>query len=316
MRYSEETTPQPSEHVSATVQATASRTDASIQLTLAATPAQTQPNSTSTVKSEPIDVPLSQVTIMATISLQTQPSITVESPVIVANGSKTTLKVEEPTSVKLLPSSASVKAPDATQASTPRKSAMKQKQHTTPDDGTHTFSVSHEQLRPTTPVQTDNEGQVAASPKSQSAPKTPTKPMSHEVDDLVSGFGDLHVDRSKSQRPSNKLSNIPSPHSVRIQDPSGRATVYGNIHFPEAYINKIQSHKPELVCSIQSAPSARSPRAFVEWNGSSSNAFDSDEEPPVRLSVDRSKSTRSHRIHSLSNSPSSNKVVVDHGNGV
>ncbi|KAJ3242260.1 hypothetical protein HDU78_001462 [Chytriomyces hyalinus] len=187
-------------------------------------------------------------------------------------------------------------------------------------------SISHEQLRPTTPVQSDSANNdrekplptkaAAPSPQSQSAPKTPNKPISHEVDDLVSGFDDLHVDSSKSQRQSNKLSHIPSPHSVRVQDPSGRAIVYNNVHFPEAYISKIQSQKPDVVCSIQTTPSARSPPVSAEWNGSGSDGFDSDDETPVRFSVDRTMSTRSQRTHALSNSPSSKKVIVDHGNGV
>ncbi|KAI8838470.1 hypothetical protein BJ741DRAFT_601157 [Chytriomyces cf. hyalinus JEL632] len=203
---------------------------------------------------------------------------------------------------------------------------MKQARDTTENDETRTFSVLHDELRPTTPVQADSANNhcekslptnaTAQSPQSQSAPRTPAKTISHEVDDLVSGFDDLHVDRSKSQRKSNNLSHIPSPHSVRVQDPSGRAFVYDNIHFPEAYINKIQSQKPDFVCSIQTTPSARSPHVSAEWNGSGSNGFDSDDETPVRYSVDRSMSTRSERIHTLSNSPSSMKVIVDHGNGV
>ncbi|KAJ3400744.1 hypothetical protein HDU80_006639 [Chytriomyces hyalinus] len=318
----EVTAPQSTQHVTATVHATASRTDASIHLTLAATPAQTQSSSTSMVKFEPLDEPLSEVTFTATLSLVTQPCATVEAPVMVANESKIALKEENALS---LHSSANAKVPDAAQVhseSTPLKSAIKQTRNTTRNDETCIFSVPHS----TTPVQADpanndrekrlpTKGTVQ-SPGSQSAPKTPTKPISHEVEDLVSRFDDLHVDRSKSQRQSNKLSHIPSPHSVRIQDPSGRAIVYDNIHFPEAYINKIQSQKPDLVCSIQTSPSSRSPSVSAQWNGSGSNGFDSDDETPVRLSVDRTMSTRSNRIHRFSNSPSSKKVIVDHGNGV
>ncbi|KAJ3395768.1 hypothetical protein HDU80_010203 [Chytriomyces hyalinus] len=322
MASSKETTPQPSQHVAATVHATGSR----IHLTLAATPDQTQSSSASTVKFEPLDEPSSEVTFMATLSLQTQSCVTVESPAMVANGSKITLK-EEKEKPSSSASSASAKAPDALEAnsaSTHSKSAMKQARDTTQNDEIRTVSICHEQLTPTTPVQSDSANNdrekptkaTAPSPQSQSAPKTPTKPISHEMDDLVSGFDDLYVDRSKSQRQSNKLSHIPSPHSVRVQDPSGRAIVYNNVHFPEAYISKIQSQKPDVVCSIQTTPSARSPPVSAEWNRSGSNEFDSDDETPVRYSVDRTMSAHSQRIHALCNSPSSKKVIVDHGNGV
>ncbi|KAJ3244719.1 hypothetical protein HDU77_009749 [Chytriomyces hyalinus] len=283
-------------------------------------------SSTTTVKVEPLGEASSEVTITATISLQTQPCATVESPVQVPNGFKNDPTGEKPPSVKRSSSSASGKMLDAGQVhvpSTPVKSALKQTRNTCQNIEASLFPLLHEQLRPTTPVPADsanNEPEKCNQAKatflrlkSQKEPKTPAKPIPFEEDDLVSGFADLHVDRNKSHRKSNNLSQSPSPHSVRVQDPSGRATVYDNIHFPAAYINKIQSQQPHLSCTIQTSPSARPP---TEWNGSGSNEFDSDDEMPVRYSVDRSMSSRPDRIHLLTHTPSPNKVVVDYGNGV